>query len=142
MAEGDADKPDQRAGDKVRVRVGPYNGRRGTIEGEVEGLLEVELDSGEILHVSEETVTNYSRAARRAWLAMPKRAGRPAQLAKRKKMVSLRIEVDLWNQLERVADSGLIKSREEAVNNWLREGLQRLERHFAPTDRSDGEHDG
>jgi hypothetical protein len=41
-------------------------------------------------------------------------------------MVSLRVDVDVWKALGRAADLGLITSREQAVNEWLRERLEGL----------------
>ena len=43
-----------------------------------------------------------------------------------KKMVSLRIDVDVWRLLAQAAELGFIPSREAAVNSWLREHLSQL----------------
>ena len=116
------------SGDKIRVRSGPHGGARGVIRTELDGLLEIQLDDRDIVTVPIEDVTNYSLAARRAWQVMPKRAGRPQLAAPRKKMVSMRIDVDVWNRLGQAVDLGLISSREEAVNSWLREQLDILQK--------------
>ncbi len=115
-----------RSGDKIRIRSGPYKGARGVIQAELEGLLEIQLDESNIIRVQIKDVTNYSLAARRAWKAMPKRAGRPQLPTPRKKMVSIRLDIDIWNRLGEAVESGLIPSREEAVNTWLRERLDIL----------------
>jgi hypothetical protein len=117
-----------RAGDKVRVRSGPYAGHRGIVEGERADLIDVELETGEVIEVQRRMLTNFSLAARRAWAVMPKRAGRPRSSESRKKMVSIRVEIDLWERLERITAAGLISSREEAINTWIREHLERLEK--------------
>ncbi len=57
---------------------------------------------------------------------MPKRAGRPSLPVPRKKMVSIRIDVDVWNRLGEAVELGLIPSREEAVNAWLHQHLDTL----------------
>src|SRR5579863_3559689 len=115
-------------GDKIRIRNGPFAGARGIIHAEVDGLLEILLDESEsnTVTVFVEDITNYSLAARRAWQIMPKRAGRPQLAAPRKKMVSMRLDVDVWNRLGEAVELGLIHSREEAVNAWLREKLDVL----------------
>ncbi|SRR6266849_2510241 len=113
-------------GDKIRVRFGPHAGARGVIRTELDGLLEIQLDESDIVSIPAKDVTNYSLAARRAWQVMPKRAGRPSLPVPRKKMVSIRIDVDVWNRLGEAVELGLIPSREEAVNSWLRERLDSL----------------
>ena len=118
--------PDHRPGDKVRIRTGTERGTRGVVHTVRQGTLEVELASGKTLTVHPDEVTNYSRAARRAWAAMPKRAGRPRSTQEPKRMVSLRLESDLWRLLGAAVDLGLIRSREQAVNDWLRQRLSEL----------------
>lgn len=113
-------------GDKIRVRSGLNKGARGIIRTESDGLLEIQLDSSDIVRIEQDKITNYSLAARRAWKVMPKRAGRPQLRAPRKKMVSMRLDVDLWDRLGKAVELGLINNREEAVNTWLRERLHKL----------------
>ena len=107
---------------------GPYTGTRGIIRTELDGLLEIQLDSSETLCVFEPNrrLTNYSLAARRAWKVMPKRAGRPQLSTPRKKMVSMRIDIDVWDRLGDAVELGLIPSREEAINTWLSQKLDLL----------------
>jgi hypothetical protein len=128
MGEQRQDPEDYRPGDKVRIRTGPYAGARGIIRLEKDGLFEIKLDDSEsnIVTVPVENITNYSRAARRAWKVMPKRAGRPSLPFPRKKMVSIRIDVDVWNRLDEAIELGLIPSREQAINSWLRDRLSLL----------------
>jgi uncharacterized protein (DUF4415 family) len=115
-----------RPGDKIRVRSGPYKGARGIIQNESDGLLEIQIDSSDVVRIEQSKITNYSLAARRAWKVMPKRAGRPQLSTPRKKMVSIRLDIDVWERLGEAVESGLINSREEAVNVWLREKLDAL----------------
>jgi len=117
---------DHRPGDKVRIRSGPLRGSRGRILKSREGAIEIELDlDGTVQRsLSPDVVTNYSRAARRAWAHMPKRAGRPRFETPRTKMVSLRLDVDVVNQLAVAAEFGLIPNRERAINDWVRERLR------------------
>ena len=114
------------AGDKIRIRTGLYAGARGIIQAEKEGRLEILLDSGNTVLIEQQEITNYSLAARRAWQKMPKRAGRPQLSSPRKKMVSLRIDIEVWERLGEAVDLGLVPSREEAINAWLQERLNTL----------------
>jgi len=113
-------------GDKIRVRSGSYTGARGVIRAELDGLLEIELDENKIVSVPVKDVTNYSLAARRAWQVMPKRSGRPQLSTPRKKMVSIRLDIDVWNRLSEAVELGLIAGREQAINTWLRQELSSL----------------
>src|SRR5947209_18037022 len=90
---------DIQIGDKIRIRSGPYSGARGVIQAQVNGILDILLDTGNSVHVEPHEITNYSLAARRAWQTMPKRSGRPQSSSPRKKMVSKRPDVGVWNRL-------------------------------------------
>lgn len=109
------------AGDKIRVRSGPYAGARGIIQAEKEGVLAIQLDGGNTILIDPQEITNYSLAARRAWQTMPKRSGRPQLLTPRKRMMSMRLDIDVWNMLQEAAERGLISNRERTVNDWIRE---------------------
>lgn len=113
-------------GDKIRVRSGLYSGARGVIQAEENGVLEVLLTEGNRVHIKSHEITNYSLAARRAWQSMPKRAGRPQLSNPRKKMVSMRIDIDIWKRLGEAVELGYIPSREEAINIWLRDQVDSL----------------
>ncbi len=127
MAGSHQDQKGYRHGDKVRVRVGPHKGRRGVIVSETDGVLSVDLGEKEAVRVVPDEVTNYSLAARRAWETMPKKAGRPRlSPSGEKKMVSLRIDADVWESLGKAVDFGLVPNRQHAVNTWLRERLDSL----------------
>lgn len=126
MGEQKQDPSSYQPGDKVRIRSGSYVGVRGVIRSESDGLFEIQLDEGGIASVPAKEVTNYSLAARRAWQVMPKRAGRPQLVKPRKKMVSMRLDVDIWDRLGNAVELGLVPSREEAVNGWVREHLDLL----------------
>jgi hypothetical protein len=119
---------EHRVGDKVRIRAAPRTGERGVIHSVTSEGLEVALPNGDIVTVEPVGLTNYSLAARRAWQTMPKKAGRPHSPGPGKRMVSIRIDAELWAELEAAASNGLIPSREFAVNQWLREQLDRLMR--------------
>jgi hypothetical protein len=140
MEEQKQDPSGFQPGDKVRIRSGSYLGARGIICAESDRKLEIQLDEGGIVSVSAKEVTNYSLAARRAWLAMPKRTGRPQLATPRKKMVSMRIDVDVWNHLGEAVELGLIPNREEAVNIWLRQQLDMVfEKYNTSNETSEGD---
>lgn len=113
-------------GDKVRLNSGPHKGVRGIICAELNGVLEVNLGSGDTAHVLPEEATNYSLAARRAWEAMPKRAGRPKGQNPVKRMVSMRLDADVLEMLREAVELGLVANREKAVNDWIREQASSL----------------
>lgn len=50
--------------------------------------------------------------------------GRPATSTK--KPVTMRIEVELWNALDKAKQMGLIRSREQLINDMLRERVEAL----------------
>ncbi|HYT44075.1 MAG TPA: hypothetical protein VEP90_17175 [Methylomirabilota bacterium] len=120
---------DFQLGDKIRIRSGPHTGVRGTVRSQIDGQLEVQVGENDIINVPINNVTNYSLAARRAWKAMPKRSGRPQGNKPAKRMVSMRIDPDVWDMLQEAAQHGLIPNREKAVNDWLRERITQLLSH-------------
>ena len=113
-------------GDKVRLRSGPNKGERGVLHGEEGTLVKVELGSGQIVLTKPDEITNFSLAARKAWEKMPKRSGRPRSANQNKKMVSFRLDMDVWRMLGLAAEFDLIVSREQAINSWLRKELEVL----------------
>jgi hypothetical protein len=109
-----------RLGDRVRIKSGPYRGQSGSVAAVSSAASVVVLVTGVRISTPVDSVTNLSRAARRAWASRPKHAGRPAYSTPRKKMISLRIDIDTLDALSVLAEQGLIMSRERAVNEWLR----------------------
>lgn len=85
-------------------------------------LLVVDVD-GEFTTVNARDVTNYSLAARKAWQTRPKRAGRPRLDEPRKRLISIRLDINLLDQLAVLSEQGLIPSREAAINDMLRNAL-------------------
>ena len=114
------------SGDKIRIKTGSRVGERGILQVAADGALTVSLETGEIVPVLGMELTNFSLAARRAWDVMPKRAGRPPSLRPRMQMVSLRVEIDLWQRLKQAVDAGLLPSREQAINSWIRRHLDEI----------------
>lgn len=112
--------------DKVKIRSGSHAGARGVIQGEDIGLIHVKLETGEVVNLTALEITNFSLAARRAWEVMPKKSGRPALDEPRKKMVSLRLDVDVLEMLEQASLRGIILNKSETVNRILRENLKAL----------------
>ncbi len=112
-------------GDKVVVLRGEYQGLRGTID-DIEGNSARVgfLDSSAVLPIAQ--LQNFSAAARKAWQTRPYRSsGRPKDPAlPPKRMISLRLEVGVWDG--KAVEAGMIRSREAAVNQWLREKLDGL----------------
>jgi hypothetical protein len=113
-------------GDKVRLKAGAHAGQRGLIDG-VEGKkLAVRLEnSGVTVRVQPEQITNFSLAARKAWVTDPNRAvGRRkgTKLCDRVS-VTLRLDRDLWKRFMDLEDNGFIENRTAVINKWFREKL-------------------
>jgi hypothetical protein len=118
------------AGDKVRIKTGAYAGERGIVETVDGDKLLVRLEaSGSKVRVSPEQVTNFSLAARKAWVTDPNRAvGRRkgTKLCDRVS-VTLRLDRDLWEHFTGMEDSGVIEDRTAIINRWFREKLAELD---------------
>jgi hypothetical protein len=130
------EKDNAHIGDKVRIRSGPHAKERGVVQAKVGEVLEIQLDTGLRIHAGPEEITNYSLAARRAWKVMPKRAGRHQLTVPRKKMVSLRLNIDVLDDLDEAAELGLVPNKEQAVNTWLRQQLDLLFKEDLHSDAS------
>ncbi|HZR00284.1 MAG TPA: hypothetical protein VFC93_15890 [Chloroflexota bacterium] len=94
--------------------------------------LAVLLEDGRALVLGGDEFTNFSLAARRAWRTMPKRAGRPRSANPTRRPISVRLDLDVWRDLVRAAELGLIESRDRTINAWVRERLDGLLRKTAP----------
>jgi hypothetical protein len=89
----------------------------------------VHLDeSGELVAVAPELITNFSLAARKAWKNMPhRRVGRPKGARHCDRVsVTLRIDRELWEQFRQDELAGLIKDRTATINSWFRDMLDQL----------------
>jgi hypothetical protein len=133
------EKDDAHIGDKVRIRSGPHAKERGVVQAKVGEFLEIQLDTGPRIQAGPLEITNYSLAARGglsvpAQSVMPKHAGRHQLAVPRKKMVSLRLDIDVLDDLAEATELGLIPNKEQAVNTWLRQQLDLL---FRDKPRSD-----
>ena len=115
--------------DKVKLKSHNGSPARGVVE-EVHGdELLVRLDeSGELVAVAPELVTNFSLAARKAWKNMPHRqVGRPRGARHCDRVsVTLRIDRELWEQFKRDESAGRIRDRTALINAWLRDMLDKL----------------
>jgi len=119
------------AGDKVRVKVGAHAGQRGVVEAiDGEKLLVRLEESGAKTRVTPEQLTNFSLAARKAWVTGPDRAvGRKkgTKLCDRIS-VTLRFDRGLWEHFLALENKGVIDDRTGLINGWLREKLADLDR--------------
>lgn len=122
-------------GDKVCIRRGAYQGLRGCITSlSPEGAF-LDIGLGAPVVIPYDELQNYSAAARLAWKTRPDRSvGRPKYQAPRKRMISLRLDIDLIDALARAVDEGYIPNKEAAVNRWLRDKLSHL---FADIEHND-----
>ena len=123
MVELQSDALTDLVGDKVRIKKGTYANQRGVLITVHDGVLDVEISSGEIVQEIRERITNYSLAARRAWKKTPKKSGRPRALKGQKRRVTLRIDEESWSLLSKAVHEKLIVSKEQAINEWIRSQL-------------------
>jgi hypothetical protein len=117
-------------GDKVKLKSQQGKPVRGIVEAVHGDELLVRLrESGELIVVVSESVTNFSLAARKAWKNMPHRhVGRPKGARHCDRIsVTLRIDRELWEQFKRGESEGRIRDRTATINVWFREMLDRLE---------------
>jgi len=128
-----------REGDKVRIKNSirgtaneEHAGKRGQVAHNGDhtkaphGMVRVRLDGEDApLMFAQEYVQNRTLSAQRSWVTTPRagrRVGRP-RLTTPKTTVALRIDLDAWETLGRIVESGRIatRSRNEIVNTLLRD---------------------
>src|SRR5580704_6193557 len=87
------------------------------------------------LRVLPEQVTNFSLAARKAWVTEPDRAvgRRKGTKLSDRLSVTLRLDRDLWEQFRGLEQDGIIEDRTGLINGWFREKLARLDRGRRPS---------
>jgi len=119
------------AGDKVRVKLGDHAGARALVEAVDGEKLTIRLEEAEVrLRVLPEQVTNFSLAARKAWVTGPDRAvGRKKGTKLYDRVsVTLRFDRDLWEHFLALEEEGVIDDRTGVINGWFREKLADLDR--------------
>lgn len=113
-------------GDKVRIRKGPFSGKRGTLKLKRSGGWIVSFEDGDsdgVIRTGD--MTNFSLAARRAWHSMPNRkVGRPVG-TKVSDRVSIIFRVDrtLWEEFVAAEQAGVVGDRTTFINDCLRKFL-------------------
>ncbi|MFI5461337.1 MAG: hypothetical protein ACHRXM_38535 [Isosphaerales bacterium] len=117
-------------GDKVRLKAGAHIGARGFVEDFDGEKLVVRLDGSRMkVRATPEQITNFSLAARKAWVTEPDRAvGRRkgTKLCDRVS-VTLRLDRDLWEQFLGLEEGGVIENRTALINGLLRDKLAKLD---------------
>jgi hypothetical protein len=119
------------AGDKVRLKSGTHAGSRGVLDTFDEERLVVRLeDSGQKVRVTPEQITNFSLAARKAWVTGPDRAvgRRKGTKLSDRVSVTLRLDRDLWELFLALEEDRVIEDRTGLINATLREKLAKLDR--------------
>ncbi len=119
------------AGDKVRLKAGSHAGARGLLDAFDGDKVVVRLEgSGRKVHVTPEQVTNFSLAARKAWVTEPDRAvgRRKGTKLSDRVSVTLRLDRDLWELFLGLEEDGVIEDRTGLINKWFREKLAGLDR--------------
>jgi hypothetical protein len=121
-------------GDKIRIKRGQFAGERGILlRPHSRGWIVSLVRDDRKAVVSDENLTNYSLAARRAWQSMPDRnVGRPAGSKVSDRIsVIFRIDRALWNQFLSAEQSGLVNDRTNVINGCLRNVLASAQ-HLRP----------
>jgi ribosomal protein L24 len=119
------------AGDKVRVKAGDHASKRGVVEAIDGEKLLIRLEELDVkVRVTSEQVTNYSLAARKAWVTEPGRAvgRRKGTKLTDRVSVTLRLDRDVWDQFQGLEEEGVIDDRTGLINGWFREKLAELDR--------------
>ncbi len=119
------------AGDKVRLKTGAHAGARGLLDAFDGDKVVVRLEeSGRKVHVMPEHVTNFSLAARKAWVTEPDRAvgRRKGTKLSDRVSVTLRVDRELWELFLSLEAGGVIEDRTGLINEWFREKLAGLAR--------------
>ena len=115
----------------MRLKAGTHAGARGFLDAFDKEILVIRLeDSGLKVRVTPEQITNFSLAARKAWVTEPDRAvGRRkgTRLCDRVS-VTLRVDRDLWQQFLDLEEEGVIENRTALINGLLRDKLAKLNR--------------
>jgi hypothetical protein len=120
-----------KSGDKVRMKTGPHTGKRGLVETLDGDKLLVRLEQSALkLRVLPEQVTNFSLAARKAWVTEPERAvgRRKGTKLYDRVSVTLRFDREVWEHFVGLEEVGLIDDRTTTINAWFREKLIELDR--------------
>jgi Arc/MetJ-type ribon-helix-helix transcriptional regulator len=126
MSRSDGATQGHRAGDKVRIKSGAHAGIRAVLAKVSRNLLIAVVDGVDTLMVPPDSVTNFSLAARKAWAVMPKRSGRPPAAHPPKRMVSLRLDIELLSRLDEAVRSGAVENRSQGITSLVNAGLDRL----------------
>lgn len=119
------------AGDKVRLKAGDNAGARGIVKAVEGDQFVVRLDdSGVEVRVAAAAVTNYSLAARKAWVTGPDRAvgRRKGTKLTDRISVTLRIDRGSWELFLALEEAMVIEDRTRIINDWFREKLAGLKR--------------
>lgn len=117
------------------MKCGPHRGKRGIIVSAKGQTLTVRVEPGESAVLAKPCeITNYSLAARKAWVSMPRRrVGRPSGTSKTRRIsVTLRLDLELWERFKRSESLGLIEDRTAVINDWFRQNLTQLELRSVP----------
>jgi hypothetical protein len=116
---------DLQVGDKVKLKPSAKHdvGRRGIVLSCNDGAIVVQLENGEEVSAESSELSNYSLAARKAWLRMPDRkVGRPKGSGVGDRIsVTIRFERALWEAFLEKERSGEFQSRTAVLNQVLRE---------------------
>jgi hypothetical protein len=122
-------RPTAKVGDKVRLKkTCQHGGKRGVVVSAKKPQLSVLLETGERLSVDAADVSNFSLAARKAWIKMPERkVGRPKGSRVGDRIsVTFRLERTVWEAFLEKERSGHIPNRTQVLNNALRDILLNL----------------
>lgn len=120
-------------GDKVRIKAGVHSGQRGFVKDIDGGDLLIQLESGPV-RLRPTDITNFSLAARKAWITEPDRAvgRRKGSKLKDRVTVTFRLDRETWELFEELEEAGLISDRNGIVNEWILKRLSQIRERSCP----------
>jgi hypothetical protein len=113
------------------MKTGAHAGKRALVEALDGDKLTIRLaDSGQKVRVAPQDVTNFSLAARKAWVTGPDRAVGRRKGTKLYDRVSmtLRFDREVWEEFLALESAGTIQDRTATINEWFREKMTELNR--------------
>ncbi len=130
-----SERLDIQGGDKVRLKSISWPSNRARVVSFDGDVVIAVLDSGGLVSIDADEITNYSSAARRAWKSRPERhVGRPRGSVKDRISVTLRVDRQIWRRVQALESAGVLTARTEWLNAMLAHAVDALETEGFPSE--------